>query len=144
MSRRRVPAGASAGITLGTRARTSSPMGTLTRNTGRHDAPNRFAVTSAPPITCPATNPDDSTAVYALRARARAAPLNRSWMMLMICGIIAAAPAPWTNRAAMSAPMSGASPQASEASVNTATPSRNIRRRPARSPSRAPVISSIA
>ncbi len=62
----------------------------------------------------------------------------------MICGIMAAAPAPWTNRAPISTPMSGASPQASEASVNTPTPSRNIRRRPIRSPSRAPVISSIA
>ena len=72
------------------------------------------------------------------------APLNWTWMTLMICGIIAAAPAPWTNLAAISTPMPGASPHVSEASVNTPTPSRNIRRRPTRSPSRAPVISSIA
>jgi len=82
--------------------------------------------------------------VYALSARARAAPLNRTWMTLMICGIIAAAPAPCTNLAAMSTPMSGASPQVSEASVNRPVPNMNIRRRPAMSPSRAPVISSIA
>ncbi len=55
--------GVSAGITRGSSARTAAPSGTLIRKTGRHADPNRFAVTSAPPITCPATNPDDSTAV---------------------------------------------------------------------------------
>jgi hypothetical protein len=102
----------------------------LTRNTGRHCVPNRFAVTSTPPITCPATNPEDSTAVYALSARARAAPSNRTWMTLMICGIIAAAPAPWTNLAPMSTPIPGASPQVSDARLKVATPATNIRRRP--------------
>jgi hypothetical protein len=116
----------------------------LTRNTGRHDWPNRFAVTSTPPITCPATKPEDSTAVYALSARARAAPLNRSWMTLMICGIIAAAPAPWTSLAAIRISIPGAMPQISDAAVNKETPMRNIRRRPYRSPIRAPVISIIA
>jgi hypothetical protein len=62
-SRRRVRAGASAGITRGSTRSTASPIGTLTRKTGRQDAPNRSAVTSTPPITCPATNPEDSTAV---------------------------------------------------------------------------------
>jgi len=82
--------------------------------------------------------------VYALSARARAAPSNRTWMALIICGTIAAAPAPWTNLAAISTPTLGAIPQISEATVNKATPARNIRRRPYRSPIRAPVISSIA
>ena len=143
-SRRRCRPGSSAGITSGTRASTASPIGTLTRNTGRQDWPNRFAVTSTPPITCPATKPDDSTAVYALSARARAAPPNRTWMTLMICGIIAAAPAPWTNLAAMRISIPGAIPQVSDATVKTRTPMRNIRRRPYRSPIRAPVISAIA
>ena len=82
--------------------------------------------------------------MYALSARARAAPSKRTWMTLMICGIIAAAPAPWTNLAAISTPIPGAIPQISEAVVNKATPARNIRLRPYRSPIRAPVISSIA
>ena len=62
----------------------------------------------------------------------------------MICGTIAAAPAPCTNRATISTSIPGARPQASELRVNTATPARNSRRRPYSSPSRAPVISSIA
>ena len=62
----------------------------------------------------------------------------------MICGMVAAAPAPWTNRAAMSTPALGANPHTAEASVKTATPATNRFRRPRRSPSRAPVISSIA
>ena len=40
--------------------------------------------------------------------------------------------------------ITGARPQASDAAVNTTTPSRYMRRRPYKSPSRAPVISSIA
>jgi hypothetical protein len=136
--------GASGGTTRGTRASTASPIGTLTRNTGRHVWPNRFAVTSTPPTTCPATKPEDSTAVYALSARARAAPSNRTWMTLIICGIIAAAPAPWTNLAPISTPMPGAIPQVSEARVKMATPAMNTRRRPYSAPSRAPVISIIA
>ena len=62
----------------------------------------------------------------------------------MICGIVAAAPAPWTNRAAMSAVMFGATPQTAELRVNKTIPARNIRRRPRSSPSRAPVMSSMA
>jgi hypothetical protein len=41
-----------------------------------------------------------------------------------------APPQPWIARAATSAPCVGASPQASEASVNSATPTRNMRRGP--------------
>jgi hypothetical protein len=77
--------------------------------------PSTIAAASQPNVTCPATKPDDSTAVYALSARARAVPLNRTWMTLMICGIIAAVPAPWTNLAAMRISIPGAMPQASDA-----------------------------
>ena len=55
-----------------------------------------------------------------------------------------AAPAPWTARAAISQPTSGASAQAAEASAKSASPAANIRRRPNRSPSAAAVISSTA
>ncbi len=65
-------------------------------------------------------------------------------MMLKTCGTSTAAPAPWTNLKPTSTWLSGASAQARDAEVKTITPARYIRRRPQRSPSRAPVISSIA
>ena len=55
-----------------------------------------------------------------------------------------AAPTPWTNRKAMRTAMSGANPHISDAPVKTATPTTYIRRRPYRSPRRAPVIKNIA
>src|SRR6266536_3955768 len=60
---RRFPVNSSAGTTRGTSAATASPMGTLTRKTGRHSLPSRFALTNTPPITWPATKPLASTAV---------------------------------------------------------------------------------
>jgi hypothetical protein len=116
----------------------------LTRNAGRHDSPNRSAPTITPPSTSPATAPTASTAPNADNARARSAPVKRSWMTLMICGTISAAPAPWTNRSATSAAPVGASPHASDATVKTAAPVRYMARRPSTAPSRAPVISSMA
>jgi hypothetical protein len=59
-------------------------------------------------------------------------------------GITSAAPAPWTARATISQPMPGAAAQAADASVNRPIPAMNIRRRPSRSPSAAPVNSSTA
>ena len=62
----------------------------------------------------------------------------------MICGTITAAAPPCTNRKITRTGLLGANPQASDATVKMITPRRYIRRRPYRSPSRAPVISSIA
>ena len=59
-------------------------------------------------------------------------------------GITSAAPAPWMARAAISEPTFGASAQAAEASEKSPSPAANSRRRPNRSPSAAPVISSTA
>ena len=64
------------------------PIGTFTRNTGRQDQPNRFAVTSTPPSTCPTTIPQASTAVQALIALARASPWKVCWIRLSTCGSI--------------------------------------------------------
>jgi len=100
------------------------PIGTLMANTGRQPVPNRSAFTTTPPRTRPATAPADSTAAYADSARARAGPVKVSWMMLKTCGTSTAAPAPWTSRKAISAWLSGASAQASEAAVKTSTPAR--------------------
>jgi hypothetical protein len=55
-----------------------------------------------------------------------------------------AAPTPWIARAAISVPVLGASAAPADAAVKIARPMTNIRRRPNRSPSAAPVSSSTA
>lgn len=64
--------------------------------------------------------------------------------MANTCGNITAAPSPWTSLAAIREPGPGARAQAADAGVNTLTPMRKHRRRPNRSPSRAPVINATA
>jgi hypothetical protein len=59
-------------------------------------------------------------------------------------GIISAAPAPWTTRAAISIGMSCAAPAAAVAAVKITVPTRNTRRSPSRSPSRPPKTISAA
>jgi len=59
-------------------------------------------------------------------------------------GITSAAPHPCTARAAISQPMLGDSEHAAEAAENRPRPATYMRRRPKRSPSAAPVISSTA
>ena len=86
----------------------------------------------------------DSTTAYADSAFARPGPVNHSWMRLKLCGTATAAPAPWANLNATRAGPSGAIAHASDAAVNSAIPARYIRLRPWMSPSRAPVISSMA
>lgn len=61
---------------------------------------------------------------------------SRSPTKAMVSAIITAAPMPCATRAATSCHRVSAMPQASDASVNTAMPSNNRRRRPATSPSR--------
>jgi len=64
--------------------------------------------------------------------------------IVRVSGVKIAPPTPCTARAATSAPIVGASAAAAEPAVKTATPVVNIRRRPNRSPSAAPVSSSTA
>ena len=75
--------------------------------------------------------------MYMLIAFARSAASGNS---LTISAIVTekatAPPIPCTKRAAISRPGLSARPQATEASVNSATPERNTRRRPRRSPRR--------
>ena len=77
-------------------------------------------------------------------ARPRRSAGNAPASSVRVSGVTTAAPAPCTARAAISAPVVGASAAAAEAAVNRARPSTNIRRRPKRSPSAAPVSSSTA
>jgi hypothetical protein len=65
-------------------------------------------------------------------------------MMDRTCGVINAAHPPWNARATISTGVVCASPPVSEASVNPASPSRKVRRRPTTSPSRAPVTTMVA
>jgi hypothetical protein len=66
---------------------------------------------------------------------------NAPVRIVRLSGITAAAPVPCTVRAASSQPTLGATAQHAEASVKTARPAVNTRRRPNRSPSAAPVMS---
>jgi len=59
-------------------------------------------------------------------------------------GMIIAAPAPCTARAAISAPTPGASAHAADAAANTPRPTAKTRRQPRRSPTAAAVISRTA
>src|SRR5579872_370442 len=59
-------------------------------------------------------------------------------------GMIIAAPAPWTARAAIRTVIPGESAHAADAAANTASPAANTRRLPILSPSAAAVISSTA
>jgi hypothetical protein len=64
-------------------------------------------------------------------------------MIASTCGLSMAAATPWTRREATSVVGVAASPQAAEASVKSARPSENIRRRPNWSPSRPAVMSRV-
>ena len=70
---------------------------------------------------------------------------GKAWVMIdSVAGIMNAAPMPWIARKATSVVSVGAKPIARLESPNTATPNRNIRRRPKMSPSRPPVTISTA
>ena len=85
-----------------------------------------------------------SLAVLLMTGAALGDRFGRRRMFAAGMGLFTAAPAPCTARAAISQPMPGASAHAADAAVNRPMPAANIRRRPNRSPSAAPVISSTA
>jgi hypothetical protein len=62
-------------------------------------------------------------------------------MSVSVSGVAIAAPMPCTARAAISASADGASAEPADATVNSAIPNMNMRLRPNRSPSAAPVSS---
>jgi len=78
------------------------------------------------------------------RARARSSRPNVPLRIAIASGITSAAPAPCSARAAISAVALLASAQAADATTNRPIPAANMRRRPKRSPSAAPVSSSTA
>ncbi len=115
-------------------------MGTLSQKIQCHENPS----TTAPPITGPRATPRPLMPDQMPRATPRRPAGNASDSSVSVRGVTSAPPAPCTARAATSAPMLGASAAAAEPTVKTANPSANMRRRPKRSPSAAPVSSRTA
>ena len=69
---------------------------------------------------------------------------NASASKVRVSGVTIAAPMPWDARAAISSAVEGASAAAAEDAVKSAIPVMNMRLRPKRSPSAAPVSRSTA
>ena len=99
---------------------------------------------SQPPSTGPSASAMADTPAHVPIALPRSSGGNALEMIERVPGIMNAAPMPWTARDATSQPSLGAKPIVADASANTTTPNRNIRRRPKMSPSRPPVTSSTA
>jgi len=115
-------------------AMTSTASGRLSRKTQRHPA----ACTIQPPSSGPAAPATPPRPDQAPTARGRSSAANVPWMIASEPGVSSAPPTPCNVRAAISTPMSGASPHSADASANQATPVMNTRRRPSRSPSAPP------
>src|SRR4029077_13327773 len=111
----------------------ATPIGRLTKKTQCQ----LKASVRTPPARSPSEPPATDTNTYALIARARSLGLGNSVMMIArITEAWAAAPIPCRKRAPIRAAPLGAIPHRSEATVNVATPARNTRLRPTRSPIR--------
>ena len=78
------------------------------------------------------------------RARPRRAGGTAADRIVSVSGVTMAPPTPCRARAAMSVSMLGAIAAIAEPKVKIASPTRNMRLRPNRSPSAAPVMSSTA
>ena len=100
--------------------------------------------TTAPPTSGPIATPRPEIPDHRPSTSPRLPAGNASESSVSVSGMTAAAPAPWTARAAISTPVVGASAAAAEATVKTPSPIANMRRRPKRSPRAAPVSSSTA
>src|SRR5947209_17297636 len=89
------------------------------------------ALVSAPPRSTPAAPPLPEAAPQMPSARLRSLP-SRNVVVRMdsAAGDNSAAPRPCRDRKTMSEPSDQAKPSSSDATVNTANPERNSRRRP--------------
>jgi hypothetical protein len=121
----------------GASATTASPTGTLTQKIHCQPMPS----TIAPPISGPSAAAIPAIAPHMPIAAPRRWTGKASLISVSVSGNAIAAPAPCATRAAISAPTLGDSAAAADAAVNSAIPAVNIRRRPKRSPSAAPVSS---
>ena len=112
------------------------PIGTLIQKIQCQDS----VCTTAPPTSGPSATAIPLTPDHTPIAMPRRSSGNASASSVRVSGVTSAAPAPCTARAATSIPVLGAT----DAPVNTVIPSRNMRLRPKRSPSAAPVSSNTA
>ena len=118
----------------------ATPTGTLIQ---------KIQCQEAASITAPPTSGPSATAIPLIpdqtpRAMPRRWGGNASASKVRVSGVTIAPPTPWSARAAISSPVVGARAAAAEDAVNSAIPAMNIRLRPKRSPSAAPVSSSTA
>ncbi len=111
------------------------PTGTLSQKTHCQEMPS----ITRPPTSGPLAIAMPPTAPQIPSATPRRAAGNASERIVSVSGITSAPPRPCAARAAMSASIDGASAAAAEATVKSAMPIANMRRRPKRSPSAAPV-----
>ena len=95
--------------------------------------------TSGPSATAIPLIPDQTPSAIPRRSGG-----NASAISVRVSGVTTAAPTPCEARAAISRAVDGASAPAAEESVNRAIPQMNMRLRPKRSPSAAPVSSRTA
>ena len=118
----------------------TTPMGTLSQKIHCQERPS----TTAPPTTGPMATARPEMPPQTPRASPRRAGGTAAERIVSVSGVTTAPPTPCRARAAMSVSMLGASAASAEPSVNTARPMPNMRLRPKRSPSAAPVSSSTA
>ena len=109
----------------------TSATGTLSQKIACQLTPS----TTAPPITGPSATPSPETPPQIPMASGRIAAGTAAASRVSESGMTAAAPRPWTARAAISAPGLLLSADAMEATVNSVSPPSITRRRPHRSPS---------
>ena len=116
------------------------PMGTFTQNT----ADQENSSTRMPPTTGPAPNPNPAAAAQIPMAAVRRSGGYASARIDRLSGATRAAPTPCAARAAMSADSSVERAQAADIAVKIASPTRNTRLRPYRSPKVPPTMMSDA
>ena len=97
-----------------------TPIGTLTMKIHCQPRPS----TRKPPASGPTSVATPAVAPHTLRATPRRSGGKILVMVDNVCGVISAAPMPWTTRATISHSMELASPHHSDAAVNTANPAR--------------------
>src|SRR5215813_9181949 len=118
---------------MGDSASAARPAGMLMKKIHRQPGPS----TSGPPIShaaaAPMPPPQIPSALFRSDPSAKVVEMIESAV-----GVMIAAPAPWTTRAARSAAGDQASPHMSDAAVKNRTPAMNTRRHPSRSAARPP------
>ena len=116
------------------------PMGTFSQKIHCHDRPS----TTAPPTRGPSATASPATPPQMPSIAPRRSGGTAADRIVSVSGVTMALPTPCIARNAISAPDVGASAAAAEPAVKIAMPMTNIRLRPKRSPSAAPVSSRTA